>query len=251
MRLPFNGTYRVNAPFGKSAAYGDKFHYGIDYNTPTGTQLYAAMSGKVTFSGNQPTTAGEAVTIQSGGTRVMCFHMSVRNVVVGQQVTEGQPIGKSGNTGNSTGPHLHFQVERLINDKWVAVDPLTELSKETVPMPNDGDIDNAYLRANHRKATEEEKAFYRSKPWSAPDGLFYGKTLVDFENTENAVIEARKSADSALGIANVRDGYLKDIGTSGGFNFTVVEQPQVDLMKQKISLSASGVELKRGQYYVK
>ena len=118
-------------------------------------------------------------------------------------------------------------------------------------MPNDGDIDNAYLRANHRKATEEEKAFYRSKPWSAPDGLFYGKTLVDFENTENAVIEARKSADSALGIANVRDGYLKDIGTSGGFNFTVVEQPQVDLMKQKISLSASGVELKRGQYYVK
>ena len=143
MRYPFNGTYRVNAPFGMSAAYGPTFHQGIDYNTPTGTQLYAAVSGKVVFAGNQPTTAGWAVSIAGEGYVVKCFHMlaGTLSVTVGQTVTAGQPIGKSNNSGNSTGAHLHFQVEK----NGVPVDPAPLLTQGggTPPVAdiliNDGD----------------------------------------------------------------------------------------------------------------
>ncbi len=46
-------------------------------------------------------------------------------------------------------------------------------------MPNEGDVQNAYLKANDRNATPDEVATYTSKPWGAPDGLLYGKIFVD------------------------------------------------------------------------
>lgn len=58
--------------------------------------------------------------------------------------------------------------------------------KQGEDMPNSGDVDNAYLTANGRVATDEEKKVYTSKPWSAPDGLYYGKVLVDLKAAENA-----------------------------------------------------------------
>lgn len=58
-------------------------------------------------------------------------------------------------------------------------------------MPNDGDVDNAYLQINGRKATDDEKKVYTSKPWSAGDGLYYGKVQVDVRNLQEALKNAQ------------------------------------------------------------
>lgn len=63
---------------------------------------------------------------------------------------------------------------------------------EEEDMPNDGDVDNVYLMFNGRKATNDEKKVYTSKPWSAGDGLFYGKVQPEVNNLNIALAEARK-----------------------------------------------------------
>lgn len=56
-------------------------------------------------------------------------------------------------------------------------------------MPNEGDVHNAYLKANGRKATPEEVKVYTTKPWNVPDGLFYGKILRDLENAQKSAAQ--------------------------------------------------------------
>lgn len=93
-----------------------KLHGGIDVAVPTGTNLFAAASGRVTRVGWQnPADKSEGygmrVYIDHGnGLQTIYAHMSSFAVKVGDQVKGGQVIGKSGNTGGSTGPHLHFEV---------------------------------------------------------------------------------------------------------------------------------------------
>lgn len=94
-----------------------KGHPGVDYGCPEGTKIVAAADGEVKVAGLDPETAanpkagyGNYVRIQSDA--FMCFygHMTQPLVKVGDMVTAGTPIGLSGNTGRSTGPHLHFEV---------------------------------------------------------------------------------------------------------------------------------------------
>lgn len=61
-----------------------------------------------------------------------------------------------------------------------------KVTHEEVPMPNEGDVQNAYHTANNRDATADEVKIYTSKPWSAPDSLYYGKVLVDLKNAQNS-----------------------------------------------------------------
>jgi hypothetical protein len=148
-------------------------------------------------------------------------------------VINGTQIGLTGATGLVTGPHLHIQewVGEYKNDRnpqnefksgtvtqtgflsqfgnYVTVqqpdgsnDTYCHLSRIDVKvgdkvgdMPNEGDVHNAYLQANGRKATPEEVKIYTSKPWSAPDGLYYGKTLVDLKE---AKIQGFKKLDQEV-----------------------------------------------------
>lgn len=90
-----------------------------DENIPT----YAAESGTVIFVGYAG-TAGNLITIDHGdGLVTKYMHHSEMYVKVGDHVEKGQQIGLSGSTGNSTGNHLHFQVE----ENGVAVNPLLYL----------------------------------------------------------------------------------------------------------------------------
>lgn len=95
-------------------------HGAIDIGVPTGTNVYACDGGTVTFAayaGN----AGNMVTIDHGnGYTSTYMHNSQFKVSAGDTVTKGQVIALSGNTGNSTGPHLHFQVQH----NGTKVDPL-------------------------------------------------------------------------------------------------------------------------------
>ena len=107
-------------PFNRRGA----MHSGLDFRGPTGTPIYAAAKGKVTFVGWKG-GYGKTVEIKHGnGMMTRYAHMSKFGAKVGQQVEGGETIGAIGNTGRSTGPHLHFEVR--INNRAVNPRPFLE-----------------------------------------------------------------------------------------------------------------------------
>ena len=99
---------------------GSTYHEGLDFGIPEGTPIRAAKGGTVViaaYTGGY----GNYTCIDHGGGLSTCYgHQSGYAVSAGQSVDQGQVIGYSGNTGASTGPHLHFEVR--VNG--VAQDPL-------------------------------------------------------------------------------------------------------------------------------
>lgn len=109
--------YFGNTPFATANAqvYGGKGHNGIDLRAPVGTPVKASMSGTVIGVGNTDVgnclSYGKWVMIDhKNGLTSLYAHLSLQNVREGDVVSTGQLIGYSGNTGYSTGPHLHFGV---------------------------------------------------------------------------------------------------------------------------------------------
>ena len=92
--------------------WGDmRFHAGEDIGAPSGTPILAADSGIATVIPSNGNGYGNYIIINHGGGRTTLYaHMSAFAVSNGQSVTQGQTIGYVGSTGNSTGPHLHFEV---------------------------------------------------------------------------------------------------------------------------------------------
>ena len=119
--LPASFQY-ISSGFGYRTdpiAGGAAFHPGLDFKGPTGAPIYAAARGRVSFVG-QRSGYGNCVEIDHGNGMVTRYaHMSAFRTRIGTEVATGTPIGAIGNTGRSTGPHLHFEVR--IND--VAVNP--------------------------------------------------------------------------------------------------------------------------------
>jgi murein DD-endopeptidase MepM/ murein hydrolase activator NlpD len=112
----------ISSTFGWRS-FDNSFHKGLDLAAPTGTPIYAAVGGTVIVSGYS-SSAGNWVVISHGNGLVTKYmHASALYVSAGQSVGAGEAIAAVGNTGNSFGAHLHFQVE--ING--VAVDPLAFL----------------------------------------------------------------------------------------------------------------------------
>ncbi len=99
-----------------------KLHTGIDLRCSTGTNVYAANAGTVTTSGYSSAWGNYIIISHGGGVTTLYAHLSKRLVSKGETVKRGKVIGRSGNTGYSTGPHLHFE----INKNGQSYDPLTE-----------------------------------------------------------------------------------------------------------------------------
>ena len=86
------------------------FHSGMDFSAKIGTDIYATGNGKVTYA-SWKQGYGNCVIIDHGyGYQTVYGHLSKFKVRVGQKVTRGEVIGEVGNTGKSTGPHLHYEV---------------------------------------------------------------------------------------------------------------------------------------------
>lgn len=96
-------------------------HWGIDIAGDMGNPIYAADNGVVVYAGWNDWGYGEMVVIDHGsGWQTLYAHLSVVNVVCGQEVYQGDTIGYMGSTGNSTGPHLHFEMR---HDEYGRVNP--------------------------------------------------------------------------------------------------------------------------------
>jgi murein DD-endopeptidase MepM/ murein hydrolase activator NlpD len=88
------------------------WHFGQDFNAPYGTNIFATGNGTVTIAGWSSNGFGNYVMIDHGyGYQSIYGHLSKINVSVGLNVKRGDLIGLSGNTGTSSGPHLHYQIE--------------------------------------------------------------------------------------------------------------------------------------------
>lgn len=120
----------TKAPFHMTRGWTPNGHAGIDYGAPTGTPIPSPIDGKVIqswFSPNQP-SGGNETQIWDGQKYTHIFmHQSKRKVKVGDKVHQGQIIGLVGNTGNSFGSHLHWQVNRekgYTDNHPQSIDPL-------------------------------------------------------------------------------------------------------------------------------
>jgi murein DD-endopeptidase MepM/ murein hydrolase activator NlpD len=123
------GTKKSTASTGKYAwplksvaitsSYGNRylngkynFHLGVDLRASNGTSVYAADGGKVTFAGYSGSYGYLIKILHDNGDYTYYAHLSKISVSVGSRVYKGQLIGKSGATGNVTGPHLHFEIRK-------------------------------------------------------------------------------------------------------------------------------------------
>jgi len=102
---------RITSPYGMRVISGRKdFHAGIDIGGPTGTNIVAAESGRVSYAGYMRGYGNVIILSHDGGYSTVYGHNSVNLVRKGQYVKRGSIIAKLGSTGNATGPHLHFEI---------------------------------------------------------------------------------------------------------------------------------------------
>ena len=110
---PCSARY-ITSPFGKRTSpggIGSRNHKGVDIGASYGSSIYATKAGTVIVSSYDAGGYGNYVQIDHGGGNYTLYgHMSSIAVSVGQKVSKGQTIGYVGSTGNSTGPHLHWEV---------------------------------------------------------------------------------------------------------------------------------------------
>jgi len=104
---------RISSPFGQRRSpggIGSTNHGGIDIAAPTGAPILAARAGRVTASGWQGGFGNTVIIDHGGGWSTLYAHNSQNLVRAGQMVRGGNLIARVGSTGNSTGPHLHFEI---------------------------------------------------------------------------------------------------------------------------------------------
>ncbi|MFB9649594.1 peptidoglycan DD-metalloendopeptidase family protein [Curtobacterium pusillum] len=116
---------KISGEYGddRGAGHVPRYHQGTDAAVGTGTPVYASATGKVTSAVANNPTFGNYVVVTYGMTTVLTAHLSVIQVKQGQIVSARTQIAKSGNTGQSTGPHVHVEVRQ----GGTLVDPLKVL----------------------------------------------------------------------------------------------------------------------------
>ncbi|MFD7263764.1 peptidoglycan DD-metalloendopeptidase family protein [Streptomyces sp. NPDC059874] len=123
----------VSARYAQPGGWAAGHHTGIDFAVPTGTPVKAAAAGTVVSAGWQGSYGNVVVIKHDDGRYSLSAHLSKAGASAGQRVSAGQQIGLSGNTGNSTGPHLHFEV-RAGNTYGADINPVSWLAKYGVSL---------------------------------------------------------------------------------------------------------------------
>ena len=122
---------RVTSWFGirqNPTGAGYEFHNGLDFGAPLGTPIKASKSGRVVVVSYSNVGYGNMIQIDHGdGTWTLYAHLNEIQVMEGQDVTQSEVIGTIGSTGNSTGPHLHFEIRMEFGGGQVDPKPLLGL----------------------------------------------------------------------------------------------------------------------------
>ncbi|WP_405017986.1 M23 family metallopeptidase [Kitasatospora sp. NBC_00070] len=122
----------ISNPYGKkNPSYAAGYHTGVDFAVSVGTPLLAVGDATVVSAGYDGAYGNEVVLRLSDGHFAEYAHLSSLSVHAGQTVTPGQQVGKAGTTGNSTGPHLHFEI-RSANKYGAVIDPIAFLAARGV-----------------------------------------------------------------------------------------------------------------------
>lgn len=136
IKRPVNGG-RVSSHYGwrvHPVTHNHRMHTGIDYAVPIGTKVKAAQHGKVVFAGRQGGYGNLLVIKHNDIYRTAYAHLDKLKVSVGDWVNQGEVVAYSGNTGLSTGPHLHFEIRK----NGLSLNPLTgESSSDHILVLND------------------------------------------------------------------------------------------------------------------
>lgn len=126
-------TYELSASFGSGGDRWSNGHTGQDFAVPIGTPVRAVGAGTVVSVSCGGAFGIEIVIEHAGGYYTQYAHLAAVTVDQGQRVTPGQWIAQTGTTGNSTGPHLHFEV-RVTPELGSGVDPAAWLAERGVPL---------------------------------------------------------------------------------------------------------------------
>jgi len=145
---PFSGRFGISQLWGENANFYRRFKYdnvplrghnGIDFLTPTGTPILAVDAGMILRAGFDPGGFGNFVLMSHIWGQSVYAHLHVLEIVAGKAVGRGTQLGLAGNTGNSTGPHLHFAIrvnphQRV--DGWGGFsDPLPYMYPDDIILP--------------------------------------------------------------------------------------------------------------------
>ena len=136
-RFPVVGAHTFGGEasrFGSDRDGGNRKHQGQDVSAPEGTPLVAARGGVVRYTGDQPSGAGIYVVIQGAGESrdYVYMHLEEGSLAVrtGDSVRTGSVIGRVGQTGSASGPHLHFEIwQGVWQGGGTAIDPLPLLQR--------------------------------------------------------------------------------------------------------------------------
>jgi murein DD-endopeptidase MepM/ murein hydrolase activator NlpD len=182
--------YTILQGFGPSdidySDFGLIGHNGIDYACPVGTQIYAVAQGVVTKIQTDPDGYGLHIRIQHPNGvkpefRTIYAHLSNVAVSLGHEVAKGEIIGQSGNTGNSTGPHLHFEMRlepQVDNGYGGACDPtpyfetIQDESEKPLSLPEKGTARVIWGTLNIRSTVDITGALF---------GMFYGGATINYD----------------------------------------------------------------------
>ncbi|AXK32972.1 M23 family peptidase [Streptomyces armeniacus] len=128
---PVSKPYTLTASFGNSGDRWSAKHSGQDFAVPTGTPVKSVHKGTVVEAGNGGAYGNNVVIEHPNGKYSQYAHLSKINVQVGQDVNTGTRIANSGNSGNTSGPHLHFEI-RTTAAYGSGFDPMPFLHKHGV-----------------------------------------------------------------------------------------------------------------------
>jgi hypothetical protein len=222
----------ITSPFGprdNSAHPGiSANHKGIDFGMPVGSNLTAVTDGAISTIGNDANGYGNWVEVKhDDGTASRYGHLSQIGVSRGQKIRAGQVIGKSGGkagapgAGNSTGPHLHFEI---LNEKGVKVDPAPYLSGSSTSSINGSSIAGPQLSSNwvsNAKSTSKMKS--------------KGKKLTTYSSPSLSTTFSSSSFNEDLG--GPSDGMNVGVASSVGQSKSVVINLQM-----KVNIAQSSVK---------
>ncbi len=191
-RQPFSGEWPITQRYGET--YTSSFHTGIDYGCPVGTAIFASSDGVIRFTGYDKTGYGYCVIIEHDAKHATLYaHLSsLQFSAPGAKVKQGDVIGYSGNTGKSTGPHLHFEARTIWNNYQTHFDPMSlplmsvddsiNTGSTPVPTPNYGLMDASGLK--HKVFVSAPAGVYAHNPTFTSKKIYtYGTPLLFTGNT--------------------------------------------------------------------